>query len=161
MSYRRWNDVVCLLGVAKFNRSLETNWLTLSWRRPLSYRKQSIDLPSKSMDWFLYDNGLRHEKVKRGCSPFQPRAAFHIKPVIWFGVQHKCLVSLWNAILGWSGLSLAAAKVLFFKKVLFFYRKLSMYYLLFKFASVVLFANIFMNLSIYHTCIHIPQKAIK
>ena len=33
--------------------------LTLSWRRPLSYRNQS-----KSMDWFLYDNGLRHERVK-------------------------------------------------------------------------------------------------
>ena len=31
--------------------------LTLSWRRPLSYRNQS-------MDWFLYDNGLRHERVK-------------------------------------------------------------------------------------------------
>ena len=37
--------------------------LTLSWRRPLSYRNQSIDLQSKSMDWFLYDNNLRHEKV--------------------------------------------------------------------------------------------------
>ena len=40
------------------------NWLTLSWRRSLSNRNQSIDLPSKSMDWFLYDNGLRHERVK-------------------------------------------------------------------------------------------------
>ena len=38
--------------------------LTLSWRRPLSYWNQSIDLQSKSMDWFLYDNGLRHESVK-------------------------------------------------------------------------------------------------
>ena len=38
--------------------------LTLSWRRPLSYRNQSTDLQSKSMDWFLYDNGLRHERVK-------------------------------------------------------------------------------------------------
>ena len=39
--------------------------LTLSWRRPLSYRKQSIDLLPKSMDWFLYDKGLRHERVKQ------------------------------------------------------------------------------------------------
>ena len=39
--------------------------LTLSRRRPLSYRNQSIDLRSKSMDWFLYDIGLRHEKVNR------------------------------------------------------------------------------------------------
>ena len=38
--------------------------LTLSWRRPLSYRNQSIDLLRKSMNWFLYDNGLRHERVK-------------------------------------------------------------------------------------------------
>ena len=38
--------------------------LTLSRRRPLSYRNQSIDLQSKSMNWFLYDNSLRHERVK-------------------------------------------------------------------------------------------------
>ena len=38
--------------------------LTLSWRRPLSYRNQSIDLLRKSMDWFLYDIGFRHERVK-------------------------------------------------------------------------------------------------
>ena len=37
--------------------------LTLSWRKPLSYRNQSIDLLCKSMDWFLYDNNLRHERV--------------------------------------------------------------------------------------------------
>ena len=36
--------------------------LTLSGRRPLSYRIQSNDLQSKSMDWILYDNGLRHER---------------------------------------------------------------------------------------------------
>ena len=39
--------------------------LTLSRWRPLLYRNQSIDLDSKSMDWFLYDNSLRHEKVKQ------------------------------------------------------------------------------------------------
>ena len=38
--------------------------LTLLWWRPLSYRNQSIDLLHKSMDWFLYDNSLRHERVK-------------------------------------------------------------------------------------------------
>ena len=38
--------------------------LTLSRRRPLSYRNQSIDLRNKTMDWFLYDNGLRLERVK-------------------------------------------------------------------------------------------------
>ena len=38
--------------------------LTLSWRRLISYRNQSIDLFRKSVDWFLYDIGLRHERVK-------------------------------------------------------------------------------------------------
>ena len=37
--------------------------LTLSLLRSLSYRNQFIDFQSKSMDWFLYDNGLRHERV--------------------------------------------------------------------------------------------------
>ena len=30
----------------------------------LSYANQFIDLLLKSMDWFLYDNGLRQERVK-------------------------------------------------------------------------------------------------
>ena len=38
--------------------------LTRSWRSPLSYKNQTIDLGSKSIGWFLYDNGLRHERVK-------------------------------------------------------------------------------------------------
>ena len=29
-------------------------YLTLSWRRYLSYRNQSTDFQNKSMDWFLY-----------------------------------------------------------------------------------------------------------
>ena len=37
--------------------------LNISWQGPLSYRNQSIDLQSKSIDWFLHDNGLRHERV--------------------------------------------------------------------------------------------------
>ena len=32
---------------------------------PLSYRNQSIDLLSKSMDWFLYDNGTPATLLKR------------------------------------------------------------------------------------------------
>ena len=38
--------------------------LTLSRRRWLSYRNQSVDLQYKSMDWFLYDYGLCHECVE-------------------------------------------------------------------------------------------------
>ena len=37
--------------------------LNVSWRRSLSYRKQLNDLLSKSMDWFLYDEGFCHERV--------------------------------------------------------------------------------------------------
>ena len=39
-------------------------FLTLSWRGPFTFRNQSIYLVCKSMDWFLYDNGLRYERVK-------------------------------------------------------------------------------------------------
>ena len=38
--------------------------LTLSRRRPLSYRNQFINLQNKSMEWFLHDMDLRHERVK-------------------------------------------------------------------------------------------------
>ena len=40
-------------------------YLTLSRRRLLSYRNQSIDLWRKSMDWFLYNNGLRLNFLRR------------------------------------------------------------------------------------------------
>ena len=49
----------CLVAFA-----LKLLYLTLSWRRPLSYRNQSIDLLRKSMEWFLYDRDLRQERVK-------------------------------------------------------------------------------------------------
>ena len=38
--------------------------LTLLWPRFLSYRNQSIDLQSKSKDWFIHDRDLRHKRVK-------------------------------------------------------------------------------------------------
>ena len=38
--------------------------LTLSWRSLLSYRNQSIGL-LRDLDWFLYDNDRRHERVKQ------------------------------------------------------------------------------------------------
>ena len=47
-----------------YSMSFPPLYLTLSRRKPLSYRNQSIDLLCKSMDWFLYDNGLRLERVK-------------------------------------------------------------------------------------------------
>ena len=44
--------------------------LSLSSRRSLSYRNQSIDLQSKSMDWFLCDRDLLHERVNHSTGPF-------------------------------------------------------------------------------------------
>ena len=39
-------------------------YLRLSRRRYLSNRNQAIDLQSKSVDWFLYNGDLCHERVK-------------------------------------------------------------------------------------------------
>ena len=47
-------------------RRLKTKtFLTPSRLRPILYRNQSIDLQSKSMDWFLYDIGLQCERVNQ------------------------------------------------------------------------------------------------
>ena len=52
-------------------------YLTFSWRRFLSYTNQSMDLQSKSMDWFLYDRDLRHKKELRATSKvWNPRLDF-------------------------------------------------------------------------------------
>ena len=59
---RLWSKKLLICGKNIHSRCLFL--LNLSWRRSLSYRNQSIDLQSKSMDWFLYDNGPRHERVK-------------------------------------------------------------------------------------------------
>ena len=52
---------IALLGrdkdIGQDRVALGSPFLTLSWRRPLSYRNQSID-------WFVYDSGLRHERVE-------------------------------------------------------------------------------------------------
>ena len=61
--------------------------LTLLWRRPLSYRNQSIDLLGKSMDWFLDDNGLHHERVKLGKKwrkMLSPLYSLNFKNIILF-----------------------------------------------------------------------------
>ena len=56
--------------------------LTLSWRRPPSYRNQSNELQSKSIDYFLYDRDLRHVRVKQTVSlknfnPLEPNIVTH------------------------------------------------------------------------------------
>ena len=49
-------------------------------RRPIWYRNQSIDLLRKSMDWFLYDIGLRQERVKIFISEY---SSLNISKKIW------------------------------------------------------------------------------
>ena len=56
-------------------------YLTLSIRRALSYRVQSIDLLRKSMDWFLYDNGLRLERVNNDNFDFH--LTKHVSKTSW------------------------------------------------------------------------------
>ena len=50
-----------LSGVSKLDTDMR--WLALSYWRLLSYRNQSMDLQSESMDWFLYDRNLRNERI--------------------------------------------------------------------------------------------------
>ena len=44
------------------------------------YRNQSIDSQSKSTDWFLYDNGLRNERVKGSGKKAKVLILIRIKP---------------------------------------------------------------------------------
>ena len=76
------------------NETFSWNRLTLSWRRPLSYRNQSIDLLGKSVDWFLYDNDLRHERVKtyQKMYIFGPYFEYPIKQIFVF-LTHAVLRS--------------------------------------------------------------------
>ena len=84
---RKWNkwsirSQICFVHVLYFP-------LTLSWRRPLPYRNQSIDLHSKSVDWFLYDNGLRHERVKKDLHIFKNGGVERV-------LERKGTVSYWE-----------------------------------------------------------------
>ena len=58
--------------------------LTLSRGTSLSYRNQSNDLVYKSMDWFLYDRDLRHERVN---------SYFQLEPLL----QVLTVSNLWHA----------------------------------------------------------------
>ena len=65
---------------------------TLSLRRPLSYRNQPIDFFRKSVDWLVYDNGLRHERVKiaeKWRKILSPTYSLKFKNIILF--LNRCL----------------------------------------------------------------------
>ena len=59
-----WNKWVNSLYVSNFIFLNAVIPFNSSWRTSLSYRNQSIDLLSKSMDWFLYDEDVRHEGLR-------------------------------------------------------------------------------------------------
>ena len=52
---------------------------------PPPYREQSRDSQSKSMDWFLYDRDLRHERVN--MSKGQKMRGIPNTALIWKQVQ--------------------------------------------------------------------------
>ena len=57
------------------------NPLNLSLRRSLLYKNQSIDLHSKSMDWFLYDRNLHSERDKQVVAFLG--SSFHAEVLHW------------------------------------------------------------------------------
>ena len=81
----------------QFPQRFELIVLTLSWRRPLSYRNQSIDLLRKSVDWFLYDNGLHHEKLKL-CGHCAFLQNFHTRKLGEILVFYAISVILWLVV---------------------------------------------------------------
>ena len=108
----------CIFNVLRFFEVLQRFFLnfllTLSWQRPLSYTNQSIDLHSKSMDWFLYYNGFRHERVKMGkkwSKMLSPTYSLKFKNIIFesrllcffqmviFATLLRCCLTLWKSTL--------------------------------------------------------------
>ena len=81
-----------------YNQVKPSKVLTPSWRRSLSYRNQSIDFQSKSMNWFLYDRDLCHERVKRLhfnfllldiCSKKLILSCFKLKKITYFHLIYE------------------------------------------------------------------------
>ena len=77
------------------------SYLTFSWRRPLSYRNQSIDLRRKSMDWFLYDTA----SVMKGLK-IHSWAKYQRRIYDCCNIQHGALCGnnyyrLWILLLRW------------------------------------------------------------
>ena len=78
--------------------------LNLSRQRPISYRNQSIDLQSKSMDWFLYDIGLRRQRVKPktnlNLSPYLNKNYMVPLESLEFHVLHSKIYGTWILVSG-------------------------------------------------------------
>ena len=68
---------------------------TLSWRRSVSYRNQSIDLLCKSMDWFLYHRDFLHERVNAFEKIFAHWVHWYLLILIHFRPMNPLYTS-WN-----------------------------------------------------------------
>ena len=75
------SDVIQASIYHPYTKSIQA--LTLLRQRPLSYRNHSIDLLLKSMNYFLYDNGLRLERVNQFQS-FTCHLIFRVNPIADF-----------------------------------------------------------------------------
>ena len=64
--------------------------LTLSWQRSLSYQNQSIDFLCKSVDWFLDNRDLRHERFNKSLLKSKILFLFHYKCKHFKAVIKNC-----------------------------------------------------------------------
>ena len=70
-------------------------FLTLSWLKSLLYKNQSIDLLCKSVDWFLYDTDLLHERVKVYWRTQKRQGDFvHYSYFMYASILLKCVFQL-------------------------------------------------------------------
>ena len=70
---------------AKIPKLLSENVPPKMFNSSLSYRNQPINLRSKSMGWFLYDRGLRHERVNRILN-----TSLKLTAKIWWRIKVIC-----------------------------------------------------------------------
>ena len=81
--------------------------MTVPWRRSLSYRNQASDRQSKSINWFLYDRDLRHQRVN-GVS---------INQIVQFSISLECIKKLLYISISDTANSFLEATVKYFKLV--------------------------------------------
>ena len=70
-------DISCLVHFHSLSKGLKIGGVKISfhqWYYINSFMTEAviIDLESKSVDWFLYDNGLRHERVNKRLTTNTP-----------------------------------------------------------------------------------------
>ena len=75
------------------------------------YRKHQLDVHCNSIYWFLY-LWYRNSLNLNELTNFSLALHFIKKPVIWFPIQIKRLVSIWNATLGLNEIKTNATHVL-------------------------------------------------